>query len=561
MSFRFDKRLRIVAAVVVVTLSLVLTYAATPAPTAKASPAQPFCAARPSLCTETLDPWNYAGQYTGHDEPSLLFYSTVPGSGNSNLYNLTLPPDPPTLPKQDGTGGTWNFQLHPAFWFGMAMCDDQSAPLPGAACPADSDTNIFNSTNPNSAKYMGKHPGTGFMEMQFYPPGWDSFGCTQTQWCAALNIDSFSSNSSTGVANNDACLNAAGEEYVNFAFITLDGKSQGPADPLRQTAATFTPGPDTLFFGSGDKLSVDMHDTADGFTVIIHDLTSGQSGSMTASIANEFGHPLYQPAASTCADQLYSFHPMYATSGPETRVLWAAHSYNVAYSDEIGHFEYCTPNTPRTGQCSDPAGRDSDDHGCLTAPAGPDPHGNFTTISGCTSTENDFDGPEYQPNWPGTNPDPSVDAQLHAAPVVFTSPLFTGPGNSGLRNYQQAAFETDLPRIEGADTSPNNACQRHAFNPMDPSPGAGCINPPNGASFYPIYTTGTADGHCIWQEGGAFLPGTTDTFGGTSQAEYGNLLVSVYPAVGNMTQGIIENFHNTLPNNPCPAPGANTGGD
>jgi hypothetical protein len=154
-----------------------------------------------------------------------------------------------------------------------------------------------------------------------------------------------------------------------------------------------------------------------------------------------------------------------------------------------------------------------------------------------------------------------VDAQIHAAPVVFTSPLFTGPGDSGLRNYQQAAFETDLPRIEGADTSPNNACQRHAFNPMDPSPGTGCINPPNGASFYPIYTTGTADGHCIWQEGGALLPGTTNTFGGTSQAEYGDLLVSVYPTVGNSTQGIIENFHNTLPNNPCPAPGAKTGGD
>jgi hypothetical protein len=90
---------------------------------------------------------------------------------------------------------------------------------------------------------------------------------------------------------------------------------------------------------------------------------------------------------------------------------------------------------------------------------------------------------------------------------------------------------------------------------MDPNPGAGCINPPNGASFYPIFTTGTADGACVWQEGGAFLPGTTNTFGGTSQAEYGDLLTSIYPAVGNTTQGIIENFHNTLHKNPCPAPG------
>jgi hypothetical protein len=36
-------------------------------------------------------------------------------------------------------------------------------------------------------------------------------------------------------------------------------------------------------------------------------------------------------------------------------------------------------------------------------------------------------------------------------------------------------------------------------------------------------------------------------------------VVSVYPAVGNSTQGIIENFHNTLSNNPCPAPGGKPG--
>src|SRR5438552_2926035 len=66
------------------------------------------------------------------------------GSGNNATYLLRLPKDPPTLPKQDGTGGTFNFQLHPAFWFGMALCDNQSAPeFTHAACAPDSDTNIF----------------------------------------------------------------------------------------------------------------------------------------------------------------------------------------------------------------------------------------------------------------------------------------------------------------------------------------------------------------------------------------------------------------------------------
>jgi hypothetical protein len=48
-------------------------------------------------------------------------------------YTLRLPADPPTPPNQLGTGGTFNFQLHPAFWLGMVVCDDQSAPNPGGS--------------------------------------------------------------------------------------------------------------------------------------------------------------------------------------------------------------------------------------------------------------------------------------------------------------------------------------------------------------------------------------------------------------------------------------------
>src|SRR6266849_9252441 len=105
------------------------------------------------LCAEVFDSIGYGGAYTGHDEPSVLFYSNVAGSGNTGVYLLQVPNDPPTLPKQDGTGGTFNFQLRPAFWVGMAMCDDQSAPNPGGSkvagpnnpCTPDSDSNIFDS--------------------------------------------------------------------------------------------------------------------------------------------------------------------------------------------------------------------------------------------------------------------------------------------------------------------------------------------------------------------------------------------------------------------------------
>jgi hypothetical protein len=121
---------------------------------------RPLCDDNAPLCTETSETLNYENQYTGHDEPSVLFYSNTAGSGNSNRYFLRLPKDPPRLPKQDGTGGTFNFQLHPAFWFGMAMCDSQSAPEFTTICAPDTDANIFDGADPMAADYIGKHPGT-----------------------------------------------------------------------------------------------------------------------------------------------------------------------------------------------------------------------------------------------------------------------------------------------------------------------------------------------------------------------------------------------------------------
>jgi len=569
------RRLAIFAVVVLGAFALIGGLAAGGGRTqaANAAVTPPLCVLHSQLCTEANSPWSWNGYnyISGHDEPSLLFYSDKKGSGNSNNYQLNLPTDAQTPPAQNGSGGTWNFQQHPAFWFGMAMCDDQSAPTPGANCAADSDTNIHTGTDPSKPDYLGNTPGSAFMEMQFYPPGWGGFGTgvscgpNNHQWCAALTIDSFSSNSNTGVANNSACLNQTGIEYVNYAIITKSGNSQGPADPLDQTAATFATGPDTLEMNSGDQLTVSMHDTSAGFQVVIHDLTTGDSGSMTASIANGFGHPLYQPTASTCTDEAYAFHPMYSTSSPDTRVLWAAHSYNVAFSDEIGHFEYCGSTISRQGgHCLAPDSPDGttnapfgDDVGCYNLPV---VDGTGTTLVpsliGCLGSDGDFDGPEYQNGtWAGS---PTAVASKVSAPIRFTSPLFNSKGKgNGLHQYSQVAFETDLPRIEGVDsavtTPPNNFCQRHLTNPADPSPGAGCVDPPNGASFYPIFSTTTGpNASCWWQEGGGNIPGTTNNFGGAPGVEYGGLLVSNYPVAGPSVSQRLNNFRNVLGSNPCP---------
>lgn len=151
----------------------------------------------------------------------------------------------------------------------------------------------------------------------------------------------------TGQTNNQTCLNLVGEEYLNFAFITKNGVAQAPANPVTSTVQTFTPDPSQdLFMNPGDHLKVSFGDTPGGVRVIIDDLTTGQSGSMTASDANGFGQVKFDPSGNGCTEIPYNFHPMYATSTPKTRVTWAAGSYNVAFDTEIGHFQFCNGPNP-----------------------------------------------------------------------------------------------------------------------------------------------------------------------------------------------------------------------
>jgi hypothetical protein len=428
----------------------------------------------------------------------------------------------------------------------MAMCDNESAPeFTHAPCTPNSDSNIFDSADPNDPHYIGRHPGTAFMEMQFYPPGWVSWppglSCDSTKWCAALNVDSLSRDYNNGVDNNADCLNQVGIEPVNFAFITKNGKAHAPAGPLTQTAATFTPDPaKDLFMSSGDQLVVALHDTAAGFRVDIVDLTSHQVGSMTASVANGFTQVVFDPTATTCTSRPYAFHPMYSTSSEHTRVPWAAHSYNVSFSDEIGHFEYCDAVDAEGGDCTAPGGQDrgqapdGDDFACFSPASS-----TRVQVGGCLGTENDFDGSSYEKVWPGSTT-PSQDARLHPQAVEFTSPVF-----NGFRHYARNGFEADLPRIEAADVIDPSlpACNR--------TTGANCVNPPPNSQFYPIYTTRNGAFGCEWQFGGANIPGTTNKFGGTSTAEYGPLLTLTYPAAGFTPVTRINNFRQILAHNPC----------
>jgi len=515
-----------------------------------------------AVCAEVANSSDVFGsEYVGHDEPSAVFYSDVPGSGNHMTYSMRLPNDPPPN-NPNKAGRSYQFELNGAIWFGMALCATQSYPEQVSTCTPDSDSNILDPA------VSPKHAGTAFVELQLYPPGWipwptwqvavGASGCDPTRWCAAMNIFSLAEDPVAGTTLNSTCAARTGLEYVNFAVLSKDGRTTAAANPVDSTTATFTPDPSRdLLMNSGDNISVSMGDTPDGLRATINDRTTGATGSMTASADNGFGQVQYDPTGTSCVNQPYDFHPMYSTSSPDTRVIWAAHTYNISFTSEIGHFENCTgpnaiPATPFGLDASGnpvtcPAGNtegfgknqsptDGDDDFCF-----PGSEAMLIHVNGCTDTNTGFDSLGYQPVWPDGN------KGLHPESVLFSSPR-TGPGDT--LNYSRVAFEADLPRIE------TNTCNR--------TTGAGCTLIPTTdkgtpAAFYPFFSAfqngvpnAGITGQCVWGFGNDMPRG--NSFG--RNAQYGTLLFSNYLIFGGggRFRTITNNFRGIM-SNPCPAGG------
>jgi hypothetical protein len=337
-------------------------------------------------------------------------------------------------------------------------------------------------------------------------------------------------------------------EYANFAFLTKSGHPHAPANPVDSTLATFTPDSATdLFMNPGDRTEVSMGDTGHGLQIRVVDKTSGAQGSMTMSAANSFGVVKFAPNPSTeCTNIPYDFHPMYSTSSEKTRVTWAAHSFNVAFSDEIGHFDYCTNVDPATVSCIGKEGIPgdleraegppsfahplADDDACFTSA-----QSTLVPVTGCLGTNTGFDGVAYQTLWPNGNPD-------HPSPILFSSPV---TGKNLDVNYQRVAFEADLPRIEAESTQ---HCNRQT--------GANCTLIPitddgQPARFYPYYSMGRQADNCVWALGDGIPGFSTGSFGKNEQ--FGTLLTLEYlvDGGGGSTLTRINDYRGVVPN-PCP---------
>jgi hypothetical protein len=346
---------------------------------------------------------------------------------------------------------------------------------------------------------------------------------------------------------NSSCVNAiGGSEYVNFAFITKNGRAQAPANPIQATNATYTPDPkQDLSMSSGDRIALTMKDSRGGLRIDVRDLTSHQSGFMTAGQANAFAQVNFRPKGVACTPRPYDFHPMYSTASSKATLSWGATQDDIEFVNEIGHFDWCRNSQSGTaiqptGNCPTDAfeainglsATDYDDTYCFPASSS-----TLVKVSGCLgSNVPGYDGSSYIADWPDGN------TNLHPQSLLFLSPR-TGPNNSV--NYQHAVPQNDLPAIESAlqcDITTGHGC-----GPF-PLTDYGRLAP-----FYPFFSIGKVGGKCYWAQGMDIAGFTTNDFG--KNAQYGN--VHGYSFLVHGGHGAMHTqytgFRRVLPNNPCPA--------
>jgi hypothetical protein len=420
------------------------------------------------------------GWYIGHDEPTAQFYSNRPGSGNHMFWRFNLPKRDP-VPNQSGTSVA-TFELTPAIWFSLSLCDQNS--FPQNPCIPDSDR--------NTGIGLTTDAGSAVLEVQFYPPGWPPFinqiSCDNTHWCAALTIDSLECDF------NFNC-NASCTEPVNFAFVQQNGVPPGPPAPGQQTAATFTPNAQTLLMNPGDDIVVLLQDTQQGLLLVVFDLSNGQTGFMVAGARNGFANT----NLTSCATTPFNFHPEYNTASTQNVNPRSALQANVNYAIETGHFEL--------GANGD---GDSDDSECFLGP----------TIAGCLDISSggdlDFNGPPYRPDWPD-------GSRKHPKPIQVSALTGNGIGPMSVTR------DFDDPRGYSswqlkADVSLSNAS-------CDLTTGAGCVIPPDGAAFYPFFNLVAGEDYCRLAFGNDIPGETFNDFG--KDAQYGPFITTPGVVFGN----------------------------
>jgi hypothetical protein len=494
------------------------------------------------------------GHYIGHDEPDATFESNAPGSGGAVDWTVTLGRDPVAAPGDAVPGkdvSHW-FELSPAPWFSMSLCDPNS--YPQTPCTPNSDSNAPTCFGPNCTT-ANSGGGSAFLEMQLYPPNQPPFidneSCDSSHWCAALTIDSAECTAGFAQCNTNC------EEPLQFAFVQKDGIPTGAPAPQDATRATNIPNNETLLMNPGDTIRIHLFDApapggGKAVEVVINDLTQHTRGFMQGSAANGF----QTTSMADCSGTPFNFQPEFNTAAPGNISSWTAIAADISTEFETGHFEPCTSladqlsqnpfdpldQSPNYNTCSGPyesAGppdsstpESGGDALCYLAGAthpGYNGPGTSTTpdlTTGCQDNvfsigDLDFDGTPYWTEWPtGLFP--------NRYPGSFLEQFPTSNGHP----YSKFFFQTDVALSE-------STCQGNTIG-NGGGTSSGCTVPPPGpGNFYPYWTELHVGNFCALEFGNVSSALFRTDFG--KDAEYGQDLFSTlgYPEFEGVTH------HNT----------------
>ena len=145
---------------------------------------EPLCQSNKSTCVDAAS--NLGGEYVGHDEPSVLFKSGIPGSGNDMTYVSDAAEGSEDPAERVGCRAAAR---------GTSSCGRRSGsgsrcatPSPRPSSPRSAHRTPTATTWSAAIRarrtISASIPGNAFMELQFYGPGYvpqfEGFGCTAT---------------------------------------------------------------------------------------------------------------------------------------------------------------------------------------------------------------------------------------------------------------------------------------------------------------------------------------------------------------------------------------------
>jgi hypothetical protein len=368
--------------------------------------------------------------YIGHDEPIVVFYSSLPNSASNVTWRIILPTE------QTATANTYNsntpnpaqtYQLYAHHQFYLVLCNPDgngaSSPSAQSPCTPNSDTNASTA-------------GSSLLELKFIPPGeptsqpFGGFNCsnrTTTQWCAIAQIQI-----------NNGC---PGSPDVNEAWITVNGRPPGPVFQGSLPAA-----PSTIFLmNQGDTIRVTLADTPNGLLISIVDETTHTAGFLITNAANGF----QSRNSLTCAVNPFTYRPLWntATSNPVHGYTPFNSYINVAWGPEIGHAE--SSSSPGASGCAT----------TTNTPSGTYSYGQ----------DSDVDGASFQgANWPPSATGPGSAVQIISpigtgfGPVtsgqLYTQLLFAASSGTGAADAAAAGFYPYYSLLQPPGSAAGQGC-------------------------------------------------------------------------------------------------------